>query len=197
MNDCCVIGNGTSRLQLNLNLIGYRYTTYGCNALYRDYMPDYLISMDIYMVKEILEQDIHLQTNFYTQHDNQIDELQRQGEPINFFWGHRSTIDSGNCAVELALNNQHDNVYMIGFDYSSNDSTLCNVYSGTTNYHPHNQYPAAYQKEVKWIQTLNRLCTQYPDQQIIRVTENKHIDIDRKNYSEITIQQFKDIYERD
>ena len=39
------IGNGPSRKPLNLEHIKSIMTTYGCNALYRDFIPDYLISM--------------------------------------------------------------------------------------------------------------------------------------------------------
>jgi hypothetical protein len=79
-------------------------------------MPDYLVSMDYNMVKEILDEKVHYRTSFHTQHENRIDELAKT-EPINFFWGFSETNDSGNSALRLAL--QHDNaiVYLIGFDY--------------------------------------------------------------------------------
>lgn len=48
-----VIGNGESRNRINLNDI--KSKTYGCNALYRDFTPDYLISIDNKMIHEIVE----------------------------------------------------------------------------------------------------------------------------------------------
>jgi len=68
MNIACVIGNGPSRKTLSLETIGSKMTTYGCNALYRDYMPNYLVSMDYDMVKEILNNKVHHKITFYTQH---------------------------------------------------------------------------------------------------------------------------------
>jgi len=117
MNVACVIGNGPSRKELDLHCINATMYTYGCNALYRDFMPNYLVSMDYDMVKEILNKKVHYQTSFHTQHENRIDELAKT-EPINFFWGFSETNDSGNSALRLAL--QHDNaiVYLIGFDYN-------------------------------------------------------------------------------
>lgn len=186
-----MIGNGLSRLSIDLNQL--KMTTYGCNALYRDYIPDYLISMDYSMVDEIIKNKIHYKTNFWTQHSNKIDELARNKEPINFFWGRKETIDSGNSALQLALKNQHTLVYVIGFDYSVSPAVLPNVYAGTPNYTRSNIYPAASMNETKWINRLNRILKEHPDQKVIRVTDNKHINVTLPNYSEITIEQFKEI----
>jgi len=48
-----VIGNGESRRGFDLNKLRSLGTTIGCNALYRDFDPDYLISVDRAMVEEI------------------------------------------------------------------------------------------------------------------------------------------------
>ncbi|MAG28194.1 hypothetical protein CMI47_21940 [Candidatus Pacearchaeota archaeon] len=48
-----VIGNGESRKGVDLNSLNGR--TYGCNALYRDFAPDYLLAIDTNMVIEIFE----------------------------------------------------------------------------------------------------------------------------------------------
>lgn len=196
MNEACVIGNGPTRLQFDLDCIHATMETYGCNALYRDFLPNYLISMDYKMVKEIIDNRIHYRTSFYTQHDNKIDTLKELGEPINFFWGMNETYDSGNSALKLALENKHNVVYMIGFDYSSDPSTLPNVYKGTQNYVPHHVYPAASMLDTKWEQRLKKILRQHPDQKVIRVNGTKSLNIESSNYSEITSQQFKEIYDR-
>ena len=46
-----IIGNGPSRQQVKLNKL--EGTTFGCNALYRDFKPDYLVSGDAGVIKEI------------------------------------------------------------------------------------------------------------------------------------------------
>ena len=48
-----IIGNGPSRKGLDLNTLNG--VTFGCNALYRDYSPDYLVSGDATIIKEICE----------------------------------------------------------------------------------------------------------------------------------------------
>jgi len=196
VNSACVIGNGPSRLQFDLNKIAETMKTYGCNALYRDYMPDYLISMDYNMVKEILDNKVHYRTSFHTQHENRIDKLQSEGEPINFFWGFSETNDSGNSALKLALQHNNDVVYMIGFDYSSNPSVLPNVYSGSKNYVSRHSYPAASMLDSKWEQRLKKIIKQHPDKKVVRVNGTRSLIIGNENYSEISTNYFKEIYER-
>ena len=48
-----IIGNGPSRKGLDLSTLDG--TTFGCNALFRDYSPDYLVSGDSTIIKEICE----------------------------------------------------------------------------------------------------------------------------------------------
>ena len=192
MKEACVLGNGTSRLQFNLDEVQSSMTTYGCNALYRDFIPDYLISMDSSMVDEILKANAHHKTQFWTQHTNRIDDIAKQGEPINFFWGQKETIDSGNSALTLALQNGHEVVYMLGFDYSTDISVLPNVYVGTPNYNKTHVWPAASKRDTQWVNRLRSILKNYPNQKVIRVNGTRPSDISQINYSEITIQQFKD-----
>lgn len=51
MKKIAVIGNGNSRKRIDLDFINFR--TYGCNALYRDYNTDVLVSVDNGMMQEI------------------------------------------------------------------------------------------------------------------------------------------------
>ena len=46
-----IIGNGPSRKQVKLNEL--EGTTFGCNVLHRDFKPDYLVSGDAGVIKEI------------------------------------------------------------------------------------------------------------------------------------------------
>ena len=50
-----IIGNGPSRKGVDLNDLDG--TTFGCNALYRDFTPDYLLSGDAGVIKEICSTD--------------------------------------------------------------------------------------------------------------------------------------------
>jgi len=194
MNMACVIGNGPSRLDFDLDQINKHMTTYGCNALYRDFMPDYLVSMDIFMVDEILRNRVHHDTIFYTQHTNKIDDLERSGEPINFVQSRKSTTDSGTNSVELACQNNHDIVYIIGFDYSDVHEKLPNVYAGTPNYSAQQNSTG---QDIKNKQRLKKLVQEHSNTTFVRVNgSNNSCDFTLPNYSEITREQFKEIYEQ-
>lgn len=188
-----VFGNGTSRLTFDLHELNALMVTYGCNAFYRDMIPDYLVSMDSSMVDEIIKSNCHKMCKFYTQHSNRIDEMERNGEPINFVSGYRETFDSGNTAIRLALKNGHELIYLVGFDYSPDNTTLPNVYSGTPNYQKTHASPSAGMRNTQWIQRLRKTCKDFPDQQIVRVNGTISLDITSPNYTEITTEQFKEL----
>ena len=52
-----VIGNGNSRKDVNLNVLSDHGKTVGCNALYRDFAPTYLITHDSSLLHEICSSD--------------------------------------------------------------------------------------------------------------------------------------------
>jgi len=196
VNTACVIGNGPSRKQFDLHCINATMYTYGCNALHRDFMPDYLISMDWAIVEEILTNEVYLRTNFYTQDAAQFNHISNDiKEHINWLKHMNKRLDSGNSALEVALGNDYDEIYMIGFDYNTSDK-LPNVYHGTRHYAKNSNVPAAESMAREWQQRLRNLVKQFPDTKIIRVNgSNTVMSIDATNYSEITIEQFKEIYD--
>lgn len=197
MNIACVIGNGPSRLNFDLDCINNTMYTYGCNALYRDFMPNYLIAMDDQLVREILKNKIQFKTNFYTQEKHKFDHMTVDvNEKINWLKPLDKRLDSGNSALEVALNHAYDIIYMIGFDYNTDDHKLDNVYHGTTSYarNAHNYH--AMEMANEWKKRLRALIREFSKTQIIRVNgSNTPTYIDATNYSEITSEQFKEIYE--
>ena len=48
-----VLGNGVSRASIDPEQLAKLGATYGCNALYRTFAPDYLIAVDVKMILEI------------------------------------------------------------------------------------------------------------------------------------------------
>ena len=55
MNKVFLIGNGESRKDFNLDLLKPHGKIYGCNALYRQYKPDVLVSVDHGIMHEIYQ----------------------------------------------------------------------------------------------------------------------------------------------
>ena len=66
--DAYIIGNGESRK--GFDLYSLPQDTYGCNALCRDYTPDFLIVIDQHMYKEVIENEYGEKNIVYTNRNN-------------------------------------------------------------------------------------------------------------------------------
>lgn len=193
-SDALVIGNGKSRLQFDLEHLNTLFTTYGCNALYRDFIPDYLVSHDMGIADEILDQGAHYKTKFYTQHGTKMDHRYTLGEPINFVISDKWMGDSGTGALRLACQNNHNNIYMIGFDYTDNNRYIDNVYAGTKHYQPGPINNGGEFMLRQWETRLRHWCREYNHINIIRVDGNGYKPCCKENnFSNITIEHFKEI----
>ena len=53
------IGNGPSRKGFDLNRLKDTGQTYGCNALYRDFIPDYIFSKDAPITNEMWRHKVY------------------------------------------------------------------------------------------------------------------------------------------
>ena len=54
-----VIGNGPSRKGFDLNKLKETGQTYGCNALYRDFIPDFIFSVDAPITQEMYKNEVY------------------------------------------------------------------------------------------------------------------------------------------
>jgi len=125
-----IIGNGPSREGFNLNTLKASGQTYGCNALYRDFVPDYLFMVDSKITKGIVEDRVYekcicyapsLEVNRYPGKINLI--------PNNPYWV------SGQQAMWTACVHGHKNIYLIGFDFQEyGRGKLNNIYQDTEFY---------------------------------------------------------------
>lgn len=178
-----VIGNGVSRKSIDLNSL--KFTTYGCNALYRDFKPDYLIAVDSVMIDEFVKNKVDETHNIYTTYL-----IQTKGK-FNYFSKHTG-MNSGHTACWLAANqHKHEIVYMLGFDYVGIDGKFNNVYSDTFNYRKSTDKETPY---TKWYVELKNLLESSPNTKFIRIVGNNHyLKLQEKNFTEITIEQFKEI----
>lgn len=181
-----VIGNGRSRLALDLNVLKGRGTIYGCNALYRDFTPDVLIATDAPMAEEIEKSGYPIDNVFYTRNPDNAGSARKID--INFGYS------SGPIATSMAARNNHHPVYLIGFDFVGLEGKINNVYAGT------DCYKSSDAKEThfgNWINQFHNIFTvQFPQTRFIRVIA----DNDRftpgawstlPNYSEMKIAEFK------
>jgi len=119
-----IIGNGTSRLKFDLNhLKSKNLQTYGCNALYRDFDPDFLVAVG----KEISDEIEH--SGYAAQHVvySTIDNILRYSNTFHLIPQNPSW-NAGAIAAYLACFDGHPVVYLLGFDGNDAPNTINNVY---------------------------------------------------------------------
>jgi hypothetical protein len=128
-NSAFVLGNGTSRLRLNLPNLKGNGVIYGCNALYREFEPDHLIAVDVKMVNEIIGAGYHKEHSVWTNPNKGV--ATKQG--VNFFSPHKGW-SSGPTALWFAASQGHKHIFIFGFDYQGINGKFNNVYADTFNY---------------------------------------------------------------
>jgi hypothetical protein len=119
--------------------------------------------------------------------------------PGNFnYFPHHPGKNSGHSAMKLANIHNHQQVYTIGFDYIGlPNGKVNNVYSDTFNYAPSTN-PATAQSD-NWYIELRQVLQEHPQCHYIRVVGNDHFVQKRlphtiTNFSEITMEEFKNVY---
>jgi hypothetical protein len=163
-----VIGNGTSRLAVDLRKIerhagGHlgkrRLQSYGCNALYRDINPDFLVSINNFMVNEIVNNSyadnnvVLSNTTNCINHPNKIHLIP-----------YAVSLCAGAIALYLACFDGHKNVYMLGYDNQDGESNN-NVYAGTDSYAKSDHKVSS----KKWEGQIKRIIDTYDDVDFIWV----------------------------
>lgn len=137
-NTAIVIGNGVNRLGFNINelkkssgLLGARTVqTYGCNALYRDFAPDFLVAVgNNGIVKEIAD------SGYADNHIVYSSAIHLLEHPSKFYLiPHDVYADAGTTAAYIAAFDEHKTIYLLGFDGQEPGNWNNNVYAGTRGY---------------------------------------------------------------
>jgi hypothetical protein len=138
-NRAVIIGNAPTRLEFDLNILkhpsgllgAYTLQSYGCNALYRDFTPDFLVAHGNEIVKELSDTDYVKNNIVYT---NAINLL---AYPSKFYLiPYDPYADSGTTAAYIAAFDGHKRIYLLGFHGHDTPGTNFNVYAGTNGYDP-------------------------------------------------------------
>lgn len=184
-----VIGNGISRKNIDLNSLSLYGKIYGCNALYRDFDPDYLVAVDLKMIDELEHVGYLKKGNVWTNYNNTIDHIHE----LNFFEKGQKW-SSGPSALKLASDHSYDRIYILGFDFvgTNNGKFFNNVYANTKNYKKDNNFPIYY---GNWLKQTKYVISKNKDIKYIRVIEkngfNPKILNELENYFIEDIQNFK------
>ena len=182
-----VLGNGRSRLNIDPNRLKKSGTVYGCNAIYRDFIPDVLVAVDTKMVIELNEHNVQHITEVWTNPNKTIENI----KGINLFSMSKGW-SSGPTALWLAASRTPEKIYILGFDYLGIQNKINNVYADTLNYRKSTD-PATFYGN--WFRQTESTISQFKNITFIRVVEeydqiteswNTH-----KNFKEISYDLFK------
>jgi hypothetical protein len=147
-----VIGNGVSRQGFDLNILkSKKIQTYGCNALYRDFEPNFLVAVGTDIAKEIRIAGYASTHVVYSTPDNI---LKYPGTfhviPQNPSW------NAGALAAYLACFDGHSTVYLLGHDGIDTPGYSGNVYADTNGY---KEYSAT--TDTFWAQAIGHVFKTY------------------------------------
>ena len=124
-----MLGNGTSRKSIDLKQLNEHGTVYGCNALYREFDPDYLVAVDTKMILEINKAGYQHSHSVWTNPNRAYHQM----NGFNFFNPSKGW-SSGPTALWLASQHGYEKIYILGFDYRGTKEKFNNVYADTPNY---------------------------------------------------------------
>lgn len=190
-----VIGNGTSRKPINLHKLKPYGQIYGCNALYREFDPDYLVAVDTKMINEINAVGWQLTHEVWTNPNRVYKDFNK----FNYFdpslgWS------SGPTALHLASEEEHNHseIYILGFDYkgTKDNNKINNLYADTKNYKT-SEDTATY--HGNWARQTGIVIQKHPHKRYIRVAskEDSFLPDNLKvwgNLHHMSIEEFQDFF---
>jgi len=159
MSTAFILGNGKSRLTVDLTKLSPLGATYGCNWLCKTFTPDCLVATDRPIADSIQQSGYAQKHRFHTR------------KPIVDLGGKHLTNDykgfsSGPNAAALACIDGHSDIYLIGMDLGTTNGMFNNVYVDTQFYKKELDPPTY---AGNWINQLVKLTEDYPNRQFYRV----------------------------
>ena len=155
-----VLGNGVSRNEVDLAQLRPIGAIYGCNALFRDFVPDCLVATDKPIAETIQNSGYSKNNRFYTR--KPISGLGALQIPEKYYGN-----SSGPVACAIAAADGHKKIYMLGFDMGPDRGTFFNnVYAGSDFYKAIDAVPTF---TGNWIKQIKTIAQDFPKKQFIRV----------------------------
>lgn len=132
------LGNGETRRSFDLKwidrhraglLAANKFQSYGCNALYRDFTPDFLVATGKEITEEIANSGYCTDNIVYTTAPSLLK------YPGKFYLIPQNiSYDAGALAAYLACFDGHKKVFLLGYDQYDEQSFVNNVYKNTNGY---------------------------------------------------------------
>ena len=160
MDVAFVLGNGISRRGLPLNDMSKHGHIYGCNALFRDYIPHVLVATDKPIALHIEETGYPKTNKFYTRRPTKDSGALEIPRPYYGF-------SSGPVAVALAAMERYPRIYMAGFDIGPTENKkFNNLYASTEFYKVEGSSPTY---TGNWLKQIQQICKEFPNTKFIRI----------------------------
>jgi hypothetical protein len=160
MSRAFVLGNGVSRLDVNLHVLKELGPIYGCNALYREFTPTVLVSTDKPISSHIQEQGYANSNRMYTRKPTPGKGALRIPQDWYGF-------SSGPVAVAIAAQDKNLAVYMLGFDLGPlHGDRFNNIYAGTEFYKTPSARPTF---TGNWVRQIQNITKTFPNTNFFRV----------------------------
>lgn len=178
-----VLGNGKSRLAVDPVELKPKGLIYGCNAIYREFMPHVLVATDRLISNKIQQDGIDKQVKFWTRRPIEGSRAHKIERP---YYGN----SSGPVAVSRACIDGATHIFLLGFDLGSTDSKFNNIYADTEFYKPSTADPTF---AGNWIYQLNDIAKAFPKVIFFRVTgpESADVEFNKNNVETIAMAEFK------
>ena len=186
-----VIGNGTSRKPIFVEDLSKIGNTYGCNALYRTFAPDYLVAVDVKMILEISKSGYQRKHNVWTNPNKAYTRIQ----DLNLFNPSKGW-SSGPTALWLASQHGYDRIYILGFDYRGINDRFNNIYADTPNYKKGTDGATFF---GNWLRQTVSVVREHKNIQYVRVIAPDNYcpeELNKfDNYTTITVEDFMKIHQ--
>lgn len=155
MKKAFVIGNGTSRQGFHLEKLKDKGVIFGCNLLYQDFSPDYIVAIDETITKTLLSQTEFPQHRIIIPPEDEQYELSGTGKRSN----------AGMNAMLEAIKRGCNVIYCLGFDFLKLDEkeSVSNIYE--------DQYGnrANHEDNINRVKYLIWFANKYPSVQFVFV----------------------------
>lgn len=186
MKRAFVLGNGRSRLAVDCANLKKYGVVYACNAIYRDFLPDHLVAVDVKMVLELVQNNVLDTTQVYTNFNNRFKDIAK----LHVFQPSKGW-SSGPTALWLASTHVYDEIYILGFDYEGleRNKKVNNIYVNTPNYKKSHE-PATFYGN--WLRQTEQVLKEFSSTQFYRVAPEEMFDPSFKmsNFSNIDYNTF-------
>ena len=181
-NIAFVLGNGRSRLELDLLLLKEIGTVYGCNALYREFTPHVLVSTDPGISEEIKNSGYAKNHIHYTRKPIPGKGSRRIDRNFGF--------SSGPIALTYAAMSSVERIYFVGFDLVGIGGKINNIYADTLHYKTSQDKETFY---GNWVTQILSVIKTNPTKQFIRILPDSGVTPDgwkQDNYNDMPLVDF-------